>query len=61
MARSRDAARVAFVLGCQRSGTTMLIDALGRAADIVAFGESDAPVMDGMRLTSIDALRTVQA
>lgn len=38
--------RMALVLGCQRSGTTMLIELLGRSSFIFSYGEMDAPIMD---------------
>ena len=42
--------RAAFIFGCQRSGTTMLLDVLGRSPSTETFGEGDPRVMRGFRL-----------
>ena len=53
----KDKSDLAFVLGCQRSGTTMLIDLLGRSSFIYAYGEMDAPIMKrNCRISSYKAI-----
>jgi hypothetical protein len=37
--RAPQSPRTLFILGCQRSGTTMLLDALGHDPDVKVFGE----------------------
>lgn len=49
--------RVAFVVGCQRSGTTLMIDLLDRSPDVEAHGEGSPQAMRGYRLVSVDRLR----
>ena len=38
-------AKFAIVVGCQRSGTTMLINLLSKSSFAFAFGEMDSPIM----------------
>ena len=42
--------RAAFILGCQRSGTTVLYEVLSRSARCRAFGEHDSAAMCDYRL-----------
>lgn len=48
--------RVAFVVGCQRSGTNMLIQTLDRSLDVDRFDESNPRAFDDCRLKSKDVL-----
>ena len=52
----RGAKRVAFVLGCQRSGTNMLIWALGRSDSIWVYEEGSRPAFLGYRLAPQETL-----
>ena len=47
------------IVGVQRSGTSMLLDALGRSPDVEAHHETSPEVMQDFRLISLDRLRGV--
>jgi len=48
-----------FVLGCQRSGTTLLLEVVGRSPKVYSYHEQDSTILDAndFRLLSYDAVR----
>ncbi len=50
-----------FVVGCQRSGTSMMLDVLNRGASVWTFGENHPAIARNYRLRSAARLRVVAA
>ena len=48
-----------FLIGAQRSGTTMLLRALGSSKEVEVHNESDSRVFERFRLRSLDTVREI--
>jgi hypothetical protein len=48
------ASQLVFVIGCQRSGTTMLTNSLGRSLEVEAYNEDDSAAFHHLRLLSFE-------
>lgn len=53
------ATRAVLIVGAQRSGTTMLVEAFGRLPGVETHGESDPWAFDSFRIRSPDVLRGI--
>jgi hypothetical protein len=50
-----------LIVGAQRSGTTMLLDAFGRLPGVETYGESDPRAFDSFRIRSPEVIRGILA
>ena len=50
---------MAFVMGCQRSGTSMLLQLLDKSPQVITYGETERPAMRNYRLASENAIRGI--
>ena len=48
-----------FILGCQRSGTTMLLEVLDQSFEVFSYGETDRPAMCNYRLAKQDVIESL--
>lgn len=61
MAGPRPTTRCLFLVGAQRSGTTMLLEELSAQPDLEAHGEGSPELMHDYRLISVERLQEVRA
>lgn len=57
----QDSARLAFVVGSQRSGTTMLLEVLDRSRETVVYHEYHAQAMDAFHLRPLKVIESLAA